>query len=147
MPATTHFTFPKGILLFPAQPGGTNGTSLIVKEFLTAQGLAYVSDKDFLRNPFNMMHRKIWLDMPVVSDPGFPSYIRALHFDNDTVSRHDLILAGHRATRQGDKAILHAEEVAAALTEEFPFIDRTGLDALLAELAQIRRMDDLPPPG
>lgn len=146
MATTTHFTFPKGILLFPAQPGDTEGTSLVVKEFLTAQGLAYVSDKGFLRNPFNMMHRMIWQDLPVVSDPGFLCYIRALHFNNDTAARHDHILAGYRATRQGDKAVQLGEEVTAALAEEFPFIDRPRLDALLAELALITRMDDLPPP-
>ena len=145
MPPRTHFSFPTGIHLFPAKAGGTVGTSLVVKEFLTAQGLAYVSGDGFLRNPFATLHRQVWLSFPVLLNPDFPCYIRTSHFDNDTVARQDQVLQGRRQTRSGPEAAEHAQAVEAMLADEFPFIDRARLDAVLGDLTAIRGMADLPP--
>ena len=145
LPGSTHFSFPKGIMLFPSQPGGTEGVSLIRTEPLTAIGLAYVSDASFLRNPFSMAHRQVWRDWPVLSDPTFPAYIRTLHFDNDTAARHNLILHGSRAARMGDEGPALQAKVAEALLDEFPYLDLATLDGTLQALAGINSMADLPP--
>lgn len=145
LPPTTHFSFPKGILLFPARAGAPEGTSIVRLDPLTAIGLAYVSDYNFSRNPFAMAHRQVWRDWPVLSDPRFPAYIRTLHFNNDTAARQDLILARSREDNSGPLAAEHASQVDDALTEEFPFIDRTALEDTLVKLAAITCMADLQP--
>jgi Putative rhamnosyl transferase len=145
LPASTHFSFPKGIMLFPASPGGTEGTSLIRTEPLTAIGLAYVSDASFTRNPFSMAHRQVWRDWPVLSDPTFPAYIRTLHFNNDTAARHDLILHGSRKARLGDDGPALQAKVAEALADEFPYLDLATLDGTLQAVAGVNGMADLRP--
>ncbi len=144
MPPRMHFSFPKGVLLFPTSPDGTDGASIMINQYLTALGLAWISDAEFLRPPFAMMHQKLWLQYPVLSDPGFPAYIRAMHFDNDTRFRQNGFLKRHRQDRFGPSAAKHAAEVDAALAAEFPWIIRPGLDALIGELAQIKGLADLP---
>lgn len=144
MPPRTHFSFPKGILLFPTAFDGNEGASIMINQYLTALGLAWISDADFLRPPFAMMHQKLWMDYPVVSDPGFPAYIRAMHFDNDTRFRQNRFLRSYRAERFGPSAPKCAAEVDAALAAEFPSVARPRLDALIGELAQIKGLADLP---
>ncbi len=144
MPARTHFSFPKGILLFPATSENTDGTSLMIKVYLTALGLAWISDASFLRPPFAMAHMQLWREWPVLSDPTFPAYIRAMHFNNDTLFRQKGFLRSHRAERLGENAEARAREVDEALAAEFPFIDRPRLDALIGELAAINGLSDLP---
>ncbi len=145
MPPRMHFSFPKGVLLFPMSATGSEGASIMVNHYLTALGLAWISDADFLRPPFAMMHQKLWMQWPVLSDPGFPAYIRAMHFDNDTRFRQNGFLKQHRANRFGPAADKHAAEVEAALADGFPFIDRQRLDAMIDELANIHTLADLPP--
>ena len=144
LPPRTHFSFPKGILLFPTAFDGNEGASIMINQYLTALGLAWISDADFLRPPFAMMHQKLWMDYPVVSDPGFPAYIRAMHFDNDTRFRQNRFLRSYRAERFGPSAPKCAAEVDAALAAEFPSVARPRLDALIGELAQIKGLADLP---
>jgi hypothetical protein len=141
----THITFPTGILLFPTKRGVADGRSMIVKVFLTAAGLAIVSNRRFLKSPFQMSHHKVWEDWPVVSDPGLVAYIRTLHFNNDTLARQDRVLRTRRPEREGSEAEYHESSVEAALTRGFPFLDRVRLDALIGEVEAIRSMSDLPP--
>jgi Putative rhamnosyl transferase len=144
LPASTHFSFPKGIMLFPARSGATGGVSMIRTEPLTAIGLAYVSDATFTRNPFSMQHRQVWRDFPVLSDPTFVAYIRTLHFNNDTSERHDMILSGARAARLGAEGAEMQARVAEALADDFPYIDQPEMDATLQALSEINTMADLP---
>lgn len=140
----THITFPTGLYVFPARPDQTEGTSILHQNFLAAQGLAIVVGGGFLKNPFQMMHGAVWRRWPVVSDPGLPAYIRSFHDSNDTVSLQDNVLETLRRERFSRRAGRHSAAVEDVLAEHFPFIDRPRLDGLVACLAEIRDLSDLP---
>jgi len=147
LPPSTHVTFPRGLILFPAQPDRPDGAVMPELRFLTAIGLAVVCSGTYPKNPFQMMHGNVWTRWPVVSDPRFHACIRAQHFENDTLVRQDRILADLRRERFSRRAARHAANVDSALAEGFAFIDQTRLCALLAENAAIRSLADLPAVG
>ena len=146
LPPSTHITFPSGLMLFPKDDTTPEGASMLHTHFLPSPGLATVNGPAFNKNPFQMMHGNVWTRWPLVSDPTFPAYIRAHHFENDTVARQDKVLSTLRRERQSRRAPRHAAVVEAVLAEHFPFIDRTGLDALIGKLAAISTLADLAPP-
>lgn len=147
LPPGTHITFPTGLFVFPAAPARAEGASILHQHYLGSQGLAIVSGAGFLKNPFQMMHGNVWRRWPVVSDPGFPAYIRTHHSTNDTLARQDSLLTEVRRERFSRRATRHMAEVEATLARHFPFIDRDRLDGLIASLAAIGDMADLPPPA
>jgi len=148
VPASTHITFPTGMSLFPKDGNTPEGVSMVHSHFLPSPGLATVNGPSFNKNPFQMMHGNVWTRWPLLSDPTFPAFIRAHHFENDTVSRQDKVLLALRRARLGRRrAAQHAESVTQALAAHFPFIDQTGLDALIARSAAIAGMADLPALG
>jgi hypothetical protein len=142
---STHLTFPTGIMLFPASREEPRGTSILHRQFLTAQGLATVNGGTFHKNPFEMMHGIVWQRWPVVSDPTFVSHIRTQHFDNDTVANQDRTILALQRERASRRAERHAANIDAVLAEGFPFIDRERLDGLIEGCAAVRNLDDLPP--
>lgn len=148
LPPSTHITFPTGIMLFPADPAKPDGVAIEHRHFLTGLGLAIVAGAAFIKSPFEMMHSNVWTRWPVVSDPSLCAYIRTQHFENDTVARQDKILTALRRERTSRRAGRHVTIIDAALAENFPFIDQTRLNNLLAENHAITSMADLPPvPG
>lgn len=140
----THISFPYGIALFPTTPGSSEGTAIPERHLLPSPGLAIVLGEGFAKNPFQMKHGSVWERWPVMSDPTYPAYIRTHHQHNDTVLRQDKVLAGLRNMAQGR----HAGDLAAMtdqiLAERFPFITRPDLTGLLADLAIIETVRDLP---
>jgi Putative rhamnosyl transferase len=142
---STHITFPTGLALFPKDQATPEGQSMVHRQMLPSPGLATVNGVTFGKNPFQMMHGNVWTRWPVVSDPTFPAYIRAHHFENDTVARQDKVLVAMRRERASRRAPRHAEQVEAALADQFPFIDRAGLDALVARCHAVQSLADLPP--
>jgi Putative rhamnosyl transferase len=145
LPATTHITFPSGIMLFPADPAKPDGVAMEHRHLLTGLGLAVVAGGTFTKNPFEMMHSNVWTRWPVVSDPSLCAYIRTQHFENDTVARQDKILTALRRERTSRRAARYIAHVDAALAENFPFIDQTRLNNLLAENHAVTSLADLPP--
>lgn len=145
LPPGTHITFPTGLFAFPADPARAEGASILHQHFLGAQGLAIVSGPGFLKNPFQMMHGNVWRRWPVVSDPGFPAYIRTWHDSNDTAARQDGLLAEIRRERFSRRAARHAAEVEETLAQHFPFLTRERLDGLIPRVDAIRSLSDLPP--
>lgn len=145
LPPSTHITFPTGIFLFPADNTAPVGVSMVRQHFLTAQGLATVNGSSFQKNPFQMMHGNVWTRWPVVSDPGFPAFIRTQHFDNDTVLLQDRVLAAIQSERTSRRGKRHAALVDRRLAQSFPWIDRETLDGLIARCAAVKAMADLPP--
>lgn len=148
LPASTHISFPSGIMLFPSGRPAPMGASMPHQRFLTAIGLATVNGPTFGKNPFQMMHSNVWTRWPVVSDPTFPAFIRTQHFANDTAAKQDRIISGLQrerfSRRRGER---WAAAVEASLAEYFPFITRERLDGLLEGSAAIQGMADLPPVG
>jgi Putative rhamnosyl transferase len=143
----TCISFPTGVLVFPVKRGEPSGQSLVTTVFLTAIGLAVISDKNNLKNPFQMGHTQVWQDRPVFSDPNFIAYIRAQHFDNDTLQRQDKLLQNRRLARLGNDAHAHERAVERALKRGFPFLSREQLDSTIPEVYAIQSMADLPPVG
>ncbi|RYI13213.1 MAG: hypothetical protein EON48_12685 [Acetobacteraceae bacterium] len=118
---------------------------MVGQHFLTAQGLATVNGNTFQKNPFQMMHGNVWTRWPVVSDPGFPAYIRTQHFDNDTIMLQDRALAQLQVERTSRRGPRHAALVERRLAQAFPWIDLPTLDGLIARCDAVRSLADLPP--
>jgi Putative rhamnosyl transferase len=142
---STHVTFPKGLMLFPADATKPDGVAIEHRHLLTGLGLAVIANATYNKNPFQMMHSNVWTRWPVVSDPTIHAYIRTQHFENDTVARQDKILDSLRRERMSRRAHRHVAAVDAVLAEQFPFIDQTRLNGLLVENAAIGSLSDLPP--
>lgn len=147
MPPSTHISFQRGLILFPASPESPDGAVMEETRFLTAIGLAVVCNSGFAKNPFQMMHGNVWTRWPTVSFPQRHSFIRTQHFANDTLERQDKILGALRAERFSRRAERHVAGVDAALAASFPFIDQTRLAGLLVENLAINSMADLPAVG
>lgn len=140
----THISFPYGLALFPATSGSSDGVAIPERHLLPSPGLAIVLGDGFVKNPFQMKHGTVWERWPVMSDPTHPAYIRTHHQHNDTVLRQDRVLAGLRnmaQSRHGPHLVATTDQI---LTERFPFITRTDLTGLLADLAIIETVRDLP---
>ncbi|OZA07675.1 MAG: hypothetical protein B7Y02_13595, partial [Rhodobacterales bacterium 17-64-5] len=104
LPPTTHITFPRGLILFPARPDSPEGAVMEEVHYLAAMGLAVVCSRSFAKNPFQMMHGIVWKRWPVVSYPRGHAFIRTQHFSNDTLARQDKILIALRTERLSRRA-------------------------------------------
>lgn len=144
LPPSTHISFPRGLILFPASPDQPEGAVMEEVRFLTAIGLAVVCSSAFAKNPFQMMHGSVWTRWPVVSYPRSHAFIRTQHFANDTLARQDRILAALRRERFSRRAGRYVAAVDAALATSFPFTDQTRLAGVLSENAAITSLADLP---
>jgi len=147
LPPTTHISFPRGLILFPASPDKPEGAVMEELHFLAAMGLAVVCSGAFAKNPFQMMHGSVWKRWPIVSYPRGHAFIRTQHFSNDTLTRQDKILTALRTERFSRRAGRHIAAVDSALATSFPFIDQTRLSGLLAENVAITSLADLPALG
>lgn len=145
LPPSTHITFPRGLILFPASLDSPEGAVMEELRYLTAIGLSVVGSAAFPKNPFQMMHGNVWGRWPTVSWPRCHAFIRTQHFTNDTLARQDKILTALRAERFSRRAGRYIASVDAALTESFPFIDQTRLAALLGENLAVTSLADLQP--
>jgi hypothetical protein len=141
---STHITFPLGLTVIPKAAGSDEGAVLPIRQLLHSVGLAIICGDKFRKNPFQMMHGNVWQRWPVVSDPSFPSFIRAHHFDNDTLENQDKILKGYRQSLAGPEAAAVGIRVDAMLAQGFSFTDQTTLANLLGQLKQITGLHDLP---
>lgn len=142
--AGSHITFPSGLTVFPLAGDSAEGAVLPIRHLLHSVGLAIVCGAEFRKNPFQMMHGDVWQRWPVASDPTFTSFIRAHHFDNDTLASQDRVLADYRRSVSGRKAETVALRVDAALAEGFGFLDRAHLTGLIGRLRGIESLADLP---
>lgn len=148
LPASTHISFPTGIMLFPSGREAPMGASMPHQRFLTAIGLATVNSAKFVKNPFQMMHSNVWTRWPVVSDPSFPAFIRTQHLANDTLAKQDRIISALQRERfSRRRSARWTAAVEGSLAEYFPFITRERLDGLLEGSAAIHGMADLPAVG